>query len=114
MKYIYFLIITLLLTSCQRATYKESTVNGVITYKDSTEAYSKYEYQYGYSAWRGKFCWHWGNKHHSAQYTTKFIVEADTITIGQTNYKVGDTIKVIKTLVINEEKKVVDTRYSIK
>lgn len=37
MKYIYFLIITLLLTSCQRATYKESTVNGVITYKDSTE-----------------------------------------------------------------------------
>ena len=114
MKHIYFLLITLLLTSCQNFTYKDSTINGVITYKDSTEAYDKYEYQYGYSAWRGKFCWHWGNKHHSAKYTTEFVVEKDTITIGQTNYKVGDTIKVIKTLVINEEKKVVDTRYSIK
>jgi hypothetical protein len=114
MKYIYFLLITLLLTSCERSTYKHSNVKGVITSKDSTESYSKYEYHYGYSAWRGKFCWHWGNKHHAAQYTTKFVVEADTITIGQTNYKVHDTIQVIKTLVINEEKKVVDTRYSIK
>lgn len=114
MKYIYFLIITLLITSCQRATYKDSTINGVITYKDSTEAYSKYEYHYGYSAWRGKFCLHWGNKHHSAQHTTKICVEADTITIGQTNHKVGDTIQVIKTLVIDENKKIIDTRYSTK
>ncbi len=114
MKYIYFLIITLLLTSCQRATYKDSTVNGVITYKDSTEAYDKYEYQYGYSAWRGKFCWHWGNKHHAAQYTTKVEVENSEIEIGKTNHKVGDTIQVIKTLVFDEKKKIVDTRYSIK
>jgi len=37
MKYIYFLLITLLLTSCQNFTYKDSIVKGVITYKDSTE-----------------------------------------------------------------------------
>ena len=115
MKYIYFLLITLLLlTSCQRATYKDSTVNGVITYKDSTKAYDKFGYHYGWSAWKGKFCWHWGNKHHAAQYTTKFLVETDTITIGQTNHNVGDTIQVIKTLVLDENKKIVDTRYSIK
>lgn len=113
MKYIYFLIITLLLTSCKSFTYKDKMVNGVITYKDSTEAYDKYEYHYGWSAWKGKLCWHWGNKHHDAEYTTKFIVEADTITIGQTNHKVGDTIQVVKTFVF-QDKKLVDTRYSQK
>jgi hypothetical protein len=114
MRKLILLLITLSLTSCQKFTYKDSIVKGVITYKDSTEAYDKYEYHYGWSAWKGSFCWHWGNKHHAAQYTTKFVVEADTITIGQTNHKVGDTIQVIKTLVIDEEKKVVDTRYSEK
>jgi hypothetical protein len=108
------LLLLLSLNACQNFTYKDTPVKGVITYKDSTKAYDKYEYHYGYSAWKGSFCWHWGNKHHAAQYTTEILVEADTITIGQTNHKVGDTIKVIKTLVINEEKKVVDTRYSTK
>ena len=114
MRKLILLLITLSLTSCQNFTYKDSIVKGVITYKDSTEAYSKYEYHYGYSAWSGKFCWHWGNKHHAAQYTTKFLVEKDTITIGQTNHKVGDTIQVIKTLVLDDKKKLVDTRYSQK
>lgn len=62
----------------------------------------------------GKFCWHWGNKHHAAQYTTKVEVENSEIEIGKTNHKVGDTIQVIKTLVFDEKKKIVDTRYSIK
>ena len=114
MKYIYFLIITLLLTSCQNFIYKDSIVNGVITYKDSTKAYDKFGYHYGWSAWKGKFCWHWGNKHHSAKYTTKIKVENTEIVIGQTNHKVQDTIQVIKTLVLDEKKKIVDTRYSIK
>jgi hypothetical protein len=114
MKYIYFLIITLLLTSCQNFTYKDSIVKGVVTYKDSTEAYSKYEYHYGYSAWKGKFCWHWGNKHHSAHYITKVEVENSEIEIGKTNYKVGDTIQVVKEIVIDQNKKIVDTRYSKK
>jgi hypothetical protein len=108
------LLITLLLTSCQNFTYKDTIVKGVITYKDSTAAYDKYEYHYGWSAWKGSFCWHWGNKHHAAQYTTKIKVERTEIVIGQTNYNVGDTIQVIKTLVIDDKKKVVDTRYSEK
>lgn len=108
------LLLLLSLTACQNFTYKDTPVKGVITYKDSIEAYDKYEYHYGYSAWKGSFCWHWGSNHHAAQYTSKFVVEKDTITIGQTNHKVGDTIQVIKTLVINEKKKVIDTRYSIK
>lgn len=114
MKYIYLLLILLSLASCQNYTYKNSTVKGVITYKDSIKAYSKFEYHYGWSAWKGKFCWHWGNNHHSAKYTTKFNVDKTTITIGQTNHKVNDTIQVIKTLVLDENKKIVDTRYSLK
>ena len=108
------LLLLLSLTACQNFTYKDTEVKGVITYKDSVEAYDKYEYHYGYSAWKGGFCWHWGNKHHAAQYTTEFVVEKDTITIGQTNHKVGDTIQVIKTSVFDDKKKLVDTRYSAK
>jgi hypothetical protein len=106
------LLLLLTLTACQNFTYKDSIVEGVITYKDSTEAYDKFEYYYGYSMMKGSYCWHWGNKHHAAEYTTKFFVDTDTITIGQSNYNVGDTIQVIKTSVFDEKKKLVDTRYS--
>lgn len=53
------LLLLLSLTACQNFTYKDTPVKGVITYKDSTKAYDKYEYHYGYSAWKGSFCWHW-------------------------------------------------------
>lgn len=111
MNKILILLLIITLTSCERYTYKDSIIKGVVTYKDSTEAYNKYEYHYGYSAWKGKFCWHWGNKHHSAHYTTKVEVENSEIEIGKTNYKVGDTMQVIKELVLDKNKKIVDTRY---
>lgn len=55
-----------------------------------------------------------GNEHHSATYTTKVKVENTEIEIGQTKSKVNDTIQVIKTLVFDHNKKLVDTRYSEK
>lgn len=108
------LLLLLSLNACQNFTYKDTPVKGVITYKDSTKAYDKYEYHYGYSAWKGSFCWHWGNNHHSAHYITKVEVENSEIEIGKTNYKVGDTIQVVKEIVIDQNKKIVDTRYSTK
>ena len=111
-KILLVLLLIIILTACERYTYKEELVKGVITSKDSTEAYSKYEYHYGWSSWRGKFCWHWDNKHHSATYTTKVNVEGYEIEIGKTKYKLNDTIKVVKTLVFNPDKKLVDTRYT--
>jgi len=102
------------LTSCESFTYKDQIVKGVVTFKDSTEAYDKFTYHYGWSTWKGRFCWHWGNEHHSATYTTKVKVENTEIEIGQTKSKVNDTIQVIKTLVFDHNKKLVDTRYSEK
>jgi hypothetical protein len=113
-KILLVLLLMITITSCERYTYKDQIFKGVVTSKDSTEAYSKYEYHYGWSAWRGKFCWHWGNKHHSATYTTKVNVDGYEIEIGKNNYKVNDTIQVVKTLVFDPNKNLVDTRYSQK
>lgn len=117
MKYkLLFLLVLLGLTSCEKMDYKNSNTIGVVVEKDYIPAYDKYEYHYGYSIMKGEFCWHWGMNHHDAKYTTTINVDTTTYTSGYRNdYKIGDTIKMIKTLTIRDkDKKIVDVSYSEK
>lgn len=117
MKYkLLFLLGLLSLTSCEKMDYKHSNVTGVVTEKDYIPAYDKYEYHYGYSIMKGQFCWHWGMNHHNAKYSTTINVDTTTYISGYRNdYEIGDTIQMVKTLVIRDkDKKIIDVRYSEK
>lgn len=117
MKYKLLLLFGLLsLTSCEKIDYKKSNTIGVVVEKDSIPAQDKYEYYYGYSMMDGKFCWHWGMNHHDSEYSTTINVDTTSCTIGhRNNYKIGDTIQMVRTLVIRDkDKKILDIRYSEK
>lgn len=117
MKYkLLFLLVLLGLTSCEKMDYKNSNTIGVVVEKDSIPAQDKYEYYYGYSMMEGKFCYHYGMNHYDARYTTTINVDTTTYISGyRNNYKIGDTIQMVKTLTIRDkDKKIVDVRYSEK
>jgi hypothetical protein len=63
---------------------------------------------------KGEFCWHWGMNHHDAKYTTTINVDTTTYISGyRNNYKIGDTIQMVKTLTIRDkDKKIVGVSYS--
>jgi hypothetical protein len=109
-----FLFVLLILTSCEKIYYKDLNVTGIVVEKNYIPAKDKYEYHYGYSIMKSKFCWHWGMNHHNSEYSTKINVDKTTYTIGyKNNYKIGDTIKIIKTLKIRDkDKKILDVSYS--
>lgn len=77
MKKTLLIALTLTLFSCQKE--PEFYINGVpyYTWKSCAE-YEKttnFEYHYGYSVLRGRWCWHWGNN------TTKKCIKEKIDTI---------------------------------
>lgn len=117
MKYI-LIILSLLFISCERYSTSFSDVNGYIKSKDSVPAYSKFEYHYVWSMLKGKFCWYWGNNHHSAKYSTSISVEGKQIDFESKEifyYKTNDSIKMLKKVNIRDkDSTVINTTYYIK
>ena len=116
MKYILIILSLFLFASCDRYHEKVSNVNGYIAEKDFKEAYSKFEYHYGWSMMKGEFCWHWGNNNHSAKYSTTIVVEKRKInlTSKQTfdSYQVNDSVKMTRHIRIRDkDSTVIDTTY---
>jgi hypothetical protein len=64
MKYL-ILLIAIVFTSCEFHPQPEGYINGKPYYTSTNCVKShtqlKWEYYWGYSILRGKYCWHWGN-----------------------------------------------------
>lgn len=118
MKY-FLLIFAVLFLSCEKYHQVETPVKGVVISRNYTEAYDKYEYHYGYSVWKGKFCYHYGNNHHDAEYSTEIAVDMTIQEYGSRSVyeqtAEGDTIAMIRTTSIRDKDNVIiDIDYRIR
>ena len=105
--------------SCQSYVYRTDIVDGIVSYRDYKEAKDVFEYHYGYSIMKGRYCYHWCTNHHDAEYITKIILGRNYVIDESENvynkFKEGDTLEIKRIIRFDKEsKKIIDTTYKTK